>query len=236
MSDKNDAKVEPVPTEGQAPVDGEKMVFQAEVNQLLQLMIHSLYSNQEIFLRELISNCSDACDKLRFESIENADLLENDTELRIIVSADKEAGTVTVIDNGIGMNREEVIANIGTIAKSGTKQFLESLSGDKKADAKLIGQFGVGFYSSFVVADSVVLVTRKAGDGSDAGVRWESDASGGYTIVCRGQTGPGDRDNPASERGMQGISGRFSSARCDQEIFRSHHLPNHDAWRSAASP
>ncbi len=182
MSEKTDANVDPAPTEGQAPVDGEKMVFQAEVNQLLQLMVHSLYSNQEIFLRELISNSSDACDKLRFESIENANLLENDTELRIIVSADKDAGTVTVSDNGIGMNREEVIANIGTIAKSGTKQFLESLSGDQKTDAKLIGQFGVGFYSAFVVADSVVLVTRKAGDDSSAGVRWESDASGGYTL------------------------------------------------------
>ncbi len=182
MSEKTDAKVDPAPTDSQAPVDGEKMVFQAEVNQLLQLMVHSLYSNQEIFLRELISNCSDACDKLRFESIENANLLENDTELRIIVSADKDAGTVTVSDNGIGMNREEVIANIGTIAKSGTKQFLESLSGDQKTDARLIGQFGVGFYSAFVVADSVVLVTRKAGDDSSAGVRWESDASGGYTL------------------------------------------------------
>ncbi|WP_088922154.1 molecular chaperone HtpG [Granulosicoccus antarcticus] len=158
------------------------MVFQAEVNQLLQLMIHSLYSNQEIFLRELISNSSDACDKLRFESIENASLLESDPELRVVVSVDEEAGTVTVSDNGIGMNRDEVIANIGTIAKSGTKQFLESLSGDQKADAKLIGQFGVGFYSAFVVADSVVLVTRKAGENGDTGVRWESDASGGYTL------------------------------------------------------
>ena len=166
----------------QTPVDGEKMVFQAEVNQLLQLMIHSLYSNQEIFLRELISNGSDACDKLRFESIENASLLESDPELRLVVSLDEEAGTVTVSDNGIGMNRDEVVANIGTIAKSGTKQFLESLSGDQKVDAKLIGQFGVGFYSAFVVADSVVLQTRKAGDASDAAVQWQSDGSGGYTL------------------------------------------------------
>ncbi|ASJ75992.1 Chaperone protein HtpG [Granulosicoccus antarcticus IMCC3135] len=182
MSEKTEANIDSAPTEGQAPVDGEKMVFQAEVNQLLQLMIHSLYSNQEIFLRELISNSSDACDKLRFESIENASLLESDPELRVVVSVDEEAGTVTVSDNGIGMNRDEVIANIGTIAKSGTKQFLESLSGDQKADAKLIGQFGVGFYSAFVVADSVVLVTRKAGENGDTGVRWESDASGGYTL------------------------------------------------------
>lgn len=165
-----------------APADGEKMVFQAEVNQLLQLMIHSLYSNQEIFLRELISNGSDACDKLRFESIENSALLESDTELRISISVDKEAKTVTVSDNGIGMDRDEVIANIGTIAKSGTKQFLETLTGDQKTDAKLIGQFGVGFYSAFVVADSVMLTTRKAGEAADQAVQWVSDASGGYTL------------------------------------------------------
>ncbi|MFK7994047.1 MAG: molecular chaperone HtpG [Granulosicoccus sp.] len=162
---------------------GEKMVFQAEVNQLLQLMIHSLYSNQEIFLRELISNGSDACDKLRFESIADANLLEEDTELKLVISVDEEAKTITVSDNGIGMNREEVVANIGTIAKSGTKQFLESLTGDQKTDAKLIGQFGVGFYSAFVVAEKVVLTTRKAGEPASAGSRWESDASGGYTLA-----------------------------------------------------
>ncbi|MBX2838052.1 MAG: molecular chaperone HtpG [Gammaproteobacteria bacterium] len=160
----------------------EQMSFQAEVSQLLQLMIHSLYSNQEIFLRELISNCSDACDKLRFEAIADGSLLEDDSELRIIVSADEEAGTITVEDNGIGMNREEVIANIGTIAKSGTKQFLESLTGDQKTDAALIGQFGVGFYSAFVVADRVTLVTRRAGEAVSDAVQWESDASGGFAI------------------------------------------------------
>lgn len=170
-------------TATQAPADGEKMVFQAEVNQLLQLMIHSLYSNQEIFLRELISNGSDACDKLRFEAIEDSSLFESDPDLKITVSVDEDAKTVTVSDNGIGMNREEVIANIGTIAKSGTKQFLESLTGDQKTDAKLIGQFGVGFYSAFVVADSVVLRTRKAGDAADQGIQWSSDASGGYTLA-----------------------------------------------------
>jgi len=166
----------------QAPADGEKMVFQAEVNQLLQLMIHSLYSNQEIFLRELISNGSDACDKLRFESIADSALLEDDPELRITVSVDEEAKTITVADNGIGMNREEVIANIGTIAKSGTRQFLDSLTGDQKTDAKLIGQFGVGFYSAFVVADTVSLITRKAGEAADQAIEWVSDASGGYTL------------------------------------------------------
>lgn len=160
----------------------ESMPFQAEVSQLLQLMIHSLYSNQEIFLRELISNASDACDKLRFEAIADSSLLEDNSDLAITVSFDSEAGTVTVSDNGIGMDRDDVISNIGTIAKSGTKAFLESLSGDQKADAKLIGQFGVGFYSAFVVADKVQLNTRKAGTKADQGIRWESDASGGYSI------------------------------------------------------
>ena len=178
MSDKSPSEAPST----QAPVDGEKMVFQAEVNQLLQLMIHSLYSNQEIFLRELISNGSDACDKLRFESIADSSLLEDDAELRITVGLDEEAKTITVTDNGIGMNREEVIANIGTIAKSGTRQFLDSLTGDQKTDAKLIGQFGVGFYSAFVVADTVSLVTRKAGEAADQAIEWVSDASGGYTL------------------------------------------------------
>jgi len=161
---------------------GESMAFQAEVNQLMQLMIHSLYSNPEIFLRELVSNASDALDKLRFAAVSDDSLLAEDSELRVVVECDEAAKTVTVRDNGIGMDRDEVIANIGTIAKSGTKQFLESLTGDQKTDAKLIGQFGVGFYSSFVVADRVTLTTRKAGTGADQGVVWSSDASGGYTL------------------------------------------------------
>ena len=160
----------------------ESMPFQAEVSQLLQLMIHSLYSNQEIFLRELISNASDACDKLRFEAIADSSLLEDNSDMAITVTFDADANTVTVSDNGIGMNREDVIDNIGTIAKSGTKAFLETLTGDQKADAQLIGQFGVGFYSAFVVADKVQLNSRKAGDAADQGIRWESDASGGYTL------------------------------------------------------
>lgn len=183
MSDKSETSAESTASAAQAPVEGEKMVFQAEVNQLLQLMIHSLYSNKEIFLRELISNSSDACDKLRFEAIADASLLESDPDLRVIVAFDEQAGTVTVSDNGIGMNRDEVIANIGTIAKSGTKQFLESLTGDQKTDAKLIGQFGVGFYSAFVVAESVQLITRKAGEPASAAVLWQSDASGDYTLA-----------------------------------------------------
>ncbi|MEE9321798.1 MAG: molecular chaperone HtpG [Granulosicoccus sp.] len=161
----------------------EQIPFQAEVNQLLQLMIHSLYSNQEIFLRELISNGSDACDKLRFEALADASLFEDDSEIRIVVSADEEAQTITISDNGIGMTRDEIVANIGTIAKSGTKQFLDSLTGDQKTDASLIGQFGVGFYSSFVVADRVVLTSRRAGDEVGEGTRWESDGSGGYSLA-----------------------------------------------------
>jgi len=156
--------------------------FQAEVKQLLSLMIHSLYSNKEIFLRELISNGSDAADKLRFEALANPALYEADPELRISIRIDKEARTLSVSDNGIGMSREEVIANIGTIAKSGTKEFLATLSGDQQKDARLIGQFGVGFYSSFIVADRVTLVTRRAGLPAADGVRWESDGSGEYSI------------------------------------------------------
>ncbi len=168
--------------QSQSSAPQEQMNFQAEVSQLMKLMIHSLYSNPEIFLRELISNASDACDKLRFEAIANEQLLENNSDLRIQVACDEEAKTITVTDNGIGMNREEVINNIGTIAKSGTKQFLESLTGDQKTDSQLIGQFGVGFYSAFVVADKVELSTRRAGDSSDAGVKWTSDGTGGFTL------------------------------------------------------
>ena len=156
--------------------------FQAEVKQLLSLMIHSLYSNKEIFLRELVSNASDAADKLRFEALANPALYDGDPDLKITLRVDKEARTLTVADNGIGMSRDEVIANIGTIAKSGTKEFLATLTGDQQKDARLIGQFGVGFYSSFIVADRVTLVTRRAGLPAAEGVRWESDGSGEYAI------------------------------------------------------
>ena len=154
--------------------------FEAEVAQVLHLVTHSLYSHKEIFLRELISNASDACDKLRFEAIGKPELLSGDADLHIDISVDKDARTITIRDNGIGMSREEVVANIGTIASSGTRKFLEALSADKKADANLIGQFGVGFYSAFVVADKVTLTTRRAG--GDEGVRWESAGSGEYTL------------------------------------------------------
>ena len=160
----------------------ETLSFETEVSQLLHLMIHSLYSNKEIFLREIISNASDACDKLRFEALSDDALYEGDNELGIRVEYDKEARTVTVTDNGIGMSRQEVIDHIGTIAKSGTRQFLQALSGDQAKDAHLIGQFGVGFYSAFIVADRVTLTTRRAGLTSEHGVRWESSGEGDYSI------------------------------------------------------
>ncbi|MCW8926232.1 MAG: molecular chaperone HtpG [Xanthomonadales bacterium] len=160
----------------------EKHEFQAEVREILNLMIHSLYSNREIFLRELISNASDACDKLRFEALQNPDLMGGDAELKIEVEVDEDAGTVTVRDNGIGMSRDEVVDNIGTIARSGTKSFLANLKSKDEFDSKLIGQFGVGFYSSFIVADKVTLVTRAAADEPSEGVRWESDGSGEYSL------------------------------------------------------
>jgi molecular chaperone HtpG len=156
--------------------------FQAETRQVLHLMIHSLYSNREIFLRELISNASDALDRLRFVAIKDDSAYEGDSDLRVEIEADSEAGTLTIRDTGIGMSRDEVMENIGTIAKSGTRAFLERLSGDEQADAHLIGQFGVGFYSSFIVADRVTVLTRKAGEAAASGVRWESDGGGEYAI------------------------------------------------------
>jgi molecular chaperone HtpG len=165
--------------------------FETEVNQLLDLMIHSLYSNKEIFLRELISNASDACDRLRFTAISDASLYEEDIELKIKISYDKDNRSITIIDNGIGMTREEVIDHIGTIAKSGTRAFLDSITGDEKNDAKLIGQFGVGFYSSFIVAEEVTLRTRKAGADADQGVEWVSQGKGEYSIASIEKAGRG---------------------------------------------
>ncbi|MEQ1738831.1 MAG: ATP-binding protein, partial [Methyloglobulus sp.] len=156
--------------------------FETEVKHLLHLMIHSLYSNKEIFLRELISNSSDAADKLRFEALSNDNLYEGDSELKIRLAFDKDKRTITITDNGIGMNRDEVQEHIGTIAKSGTKQFFEKLTGEQARDSELIGQFGVGFYSSFIVADKVTLTTRKAGSSKDEAARWESAGEGEYTL------------------------------------------------------
>ncbi|HKZ10037.1 MAG TPA: molecular chaperone HtpG [Rhodanobacteraceae bacterium] len=158
--------------------------FEAEVAQVLRLVTHSLYSHKEIFLRELVSNASDACDKLRFEAIGNPGLLGEDGELHIDVEYDKNAKTITVRDNGIGMRRDEVVANLGSIASSGTRRFLESLSGEQQADARLIGQFGVGFYSAFVVADKVTVLTRRADAATAEGVRWESDGKGEYSLAA----------------------------------------------------
>jgi len=160
----------------------ETLGFQAEVKQLLHLMIHSLYGNKEIFLRELVSNASDACDTLRFENVAHGALVEDDPEFRIRVSFDQAARTITVSDNGIGLSQQEVIDHIGTIAKSGTREFFERLTADAAKDAQLIGQFGVGFYSSFIVADRVVLLSRRAGATADEGVRWESAGEGDYTV------------------------------------------------------
>jgi len=171
----------------------ETFSFEAEVNQLLRLVINSLYSNRDIFLRELISNASDACDKLRFEALTDSSLSADTGDLAIDIDHDAEAGTVTVSDNGIGMSRDDVINNIGTIAKSGTQQFLEKLTGDQKKDAQLIGQFGVGFYSAFVVADRVELITRHAAAGENTAVKWSSDGSGTYTLE------PVTRERPGTD-------------------------------------
>ena len=169
------------PTAAQA--DRQTLGFQAEVRQLLQLMIHSLYSNREIFLRELISNAADACDKLRFEALHNQALFEDDFEPKIHIDYDPAAKTLSIADNGVGMSRDEVITNLGTIAKSGTREFFSQLTGDQQKDAHLIGQFGVGFYSSFIVADKVTVHTRRAGEKPDQGVLWESDGGGEFTIA-----------------------------------------------------
>lgn len=160
----------------------ETLEFKAEVSQVLDLVIRSLYSNREIFLRELISNASDAAEKLRFEALSDDGLYEGDSELRIRVSMDKDAGTLTVSDNGIGLSRQDVVDTIGSIASSGTRRFLESLSGDQAKDSRLIGQFGVGFYSAYIVADRVTLISRRAGLGAEHGVHWESDGRGSYTL------------------------------------------------------
>ena len=165
-----------------AAAQTETMGFQTEAKQLLHLMIHSLYSNRDIFLRELISNASDACDKLRFEALEKEELYEGESDLKVQIEVDEEADLITVSDNGIGMNRDEIVANLGTIARSGTAEFLGSLSGDQQKDSHLIGQFGVGFYSGFLVADKLTVESRRAGDKADEGVRWSCDGESEFTV------------------------------------------------------
>ncbi|MCZ8075789.1 MAG: ATP-binding protein, partial [Paucibacter sp.] len=165
--------------------------FQAEVKQILHLVTHSLYSNKEIFLRELVSNASDACDKLRFEALDHAELFEDTPNLEVRVSFDEAARTVTISDNGIGMSAEEAIAHLGTIAKSGTREFMAKLEGDQKKDANLIGQFGVGFYSGFIVADRITVETRRAGLKAEEGVRWTSEGTGDYEVETITKAGRG---------------------------------------------
>lgn len=174
-----------------ATANRETLGFQTEVKQLLQLMIHSLYSNKEIFLRELISNASDACDKLRFEALNNAALYGDDSELKICVAFDKDARTITISDNGVGLSRDEAVAHLGTIAKSGTKEFFSALTGDQAKDAHLIGQFGVGFYSSFIVADKVTVISRRAGVEVGQAVKWESAGEGEYSVEMVDKAGRG---------------------------------------------
>jgi len=202
-----------------ATAEKETLGFQTEVKQLLHLMIHSLYSNREIFLRELISNASDACDKLRFESLHNAAMMEDGAEFKIRIAYDKEARTLTIADNGIGMNRDEVIANLGTIAKSGTREFFSQLTGDQQKDAHLIGQFGVGFYSSFIVADKVTVRTRRAGEAANQGVEWISDGGGEFSIemIDRPQRGTeitlhlrADQDDLLSSWKLKSIVRKYS--------------------------
>ncbi len=197
----------------------ETLGFQSEVKQLLQLMIHSLYSNKEIFLRELISNASDAADKLRFKALSQPELYEGDGELRVRISVDETLGTITISDNGIGMSREQVIDHLGTIAKSGTKEFLNALGSDQAKDSQLIGQFGVGFYSSFIVADKVTVRTRAAGSDASQGVLWESAGEGDYTVADIEKAGRGtdvilhlrdDEKEFLSEWRLRDIIGKYS--------------------------
>ncbi|HCG79738.1 MAG TPA: molecular chaperone HtpG [Oceanospirillales bacterium] len=169
----------------------ETLGFKTEVKQLLHLMIHSLYSNKEIFLRELVSNASDACDKLRFQALTNNDLYESESDLKVDITFDKDAKTLTIADNGIGMTRDDVVNHLGTIAKSGTAEFLSQLSGDQQKDSQLIGQFGVGFYSAFIVADKVIVETRRAGESAEQGTRWESEGEGEFSLESIEKAGRG---------------------------------------------
>jgi len=196
-----------------------KLPFQAEVAQLLHLVTHSLYSNKEIFLRELISNASDACDKLRFEAIDQSALYEDQPNLEVRVSFDQDAKTITIADNGIGLSQQEAIDNLGTIAKSGTREFMSKLSGDQKADAQLIGQFGVGFYSGFIVADKITVESRRAGLPAEEGVRWVSAGAGDFEVdsINRPQRGTSvtlhlrdDADEYLNAWKLKSVIGKYS--------------------------
>ncbi len=205
--------------------------FQSEVKQLLHLMIHSLYSNKEIFLRELISNASDAADKLRFRALSAPELYAGDGELRVRLSFDKEQRTLTIADNGIGMRREEVIENLGTIAKSGTKAFLESIGSDQAKDSQLIGQFGVGFYSAFIVADKVTVRTRAAGAADDEGVFWESAGEGDYTAA------PGIARPANSALGrLASVTERSQQRLAEKKVPEKPAKPEAYRWRAQTEP
>ena len=206
----------------------ESFGFRAEAKQVLSLMIHSVYSNKEIFLRELVSNASDACDKLRFEALSDSALFEDAQDLVVHIEHDPEARTITVRDNGIGMSRQEVIDHIGTIAKSGTQEFLQKLTGDQTKDAQLIGQFGVGFYSAFVVAERVTLTTRRAGVTSEHGVRWESTGEGDYTVQTVTPRCARHRGRAPSAPGRGRAAVRAAAARAASALLGPHRGTNPD--------
>jgi molecular chaperone HtpG len=223
----------------------ETLGFKTEVKQLLHLMIHSLYSNKEIFMRELVSNASDACDKLRFEALQNGDLFEGDSELKVDITFDKDAKTLTIQDNGIGMNRDDVINHLGTIAKSGTADFLSQLSGDQKKDSQLIGQFGVGFYSAFIVADKVTVETRRAGEAAESGVRWESKGEGEFDLEEIEKTGRGtsitlhlkdDEDEFADSTRLQHLIKKYSDHIAIPVFVQQDVVENEDGEKEEKAP
>lgn len=223
----------------------ETLGFKTEVKQLLHLMIHSLYSNKEIFMRELVSNASDACDKLRFEALQNGDLFEGDSELKVDITFDKDAKTLTIQDNGIGMNRDDVINHLGTIAKSGTADFLSQLSGDQKKDSQLIGQFGVGFYSAFIVADKVTVETRRAGEAAESGVRWESKGEGEFDLEEIEKAGRGtsitlhlkdDEDEFADSTRLQHLIKKYSDHIATPVFVQQDAVENEDGEKEEKAP
>jgi molecular chaperone HtpG len=223
----------------------ETLGFKTEVKQLLHLMIHSLYSNKEIFMRELVSNASDACDKLRFEALQNGDLFEGDSELKVDITFDKDAKTLTIQDNGIGMNRDDVINHLGTIAKSGTADFLSQLSGDQKKDSQLIGQFGVGFYSAFIVADKVTVETRRAGEAAESGVRWESKGEGEFDLEEIEKAGRGtsitlhlkdDEDEFADSTRLQHLIKKYSDHIAIPVFVQQDAVENEDGDKEEKAP
>jgi|TARA_B110000211_G_scaffold70244_1_gene81254 molecular chaperone HtpG len=223
----------------------ETLGFKTEVKQLLHLMIHSLYSNKEIFMRELVSNASDACDKLRFEALQNGDLFEGDSELKVDITFDKDAKTLTIQDNGIGMNRDDVINHLGTIAKSGTADFLSQLSGDQKKDSQLIGQFGVGFYSAFIVADKVTVETRRAGEAAESGVRWESKGEGEFDLEEIEKAGRGtsitlhlkdDEDEFADSTRLQHLIKKYSDHIAIPVFVQQDAVENEDGEKEEKAP